>query len=733
MPSPPRTSAGSSPGIAIPPVAVAAVAGGVAISWLLAGRTGPPPAAALRTELLWSLAVAYAPAAIWLIAACGLGRLARPLIPALATRSEGHLVSLTVGVAILMAVDSLLGRIGLLTTAGGAVAWSVTATLALVAAWPRRRSAEPTGVDAPRLPWWAGLGLAPALGTMLIASLAAPGWLWSSEFGGYDSLSYHLLLPREWFELGAMAPLAHNAYSGLPSHVEASTLHLMALVRDPLHAALPAQALQACLAGLAAAILATTAKRLFGLAAAILAAGVFIGTPWTVVTGSLAYNEATVAAMFAAGLAVVLPMRPTPPAEHEQIRRVAITVGILAAGAVAAKATSIALVALPLGLVAMAGAPRGRRLVVGGFAAMAALPLLLPWLVHNTAEFGQPFFPLLAGTLGGGGWSEAQIEVFRAAHGPPPGVGLVGRATAVFDELLRHGLGENPLPGEPWRPWWGLLWPLGVVAAIVAMRRPDRRLAIALPLCGAVMLMLGFWLAFTHLESRFLAPAAVPLALLLAAAWSSAEAKGSPRGGVGAAVLVVAVWGLLPAAILLRERPLGEGADRVGAPAAATGQIEAVSGRLHRRLLRDPGLDRDAKSELLATAPIWTFVNDPTLTGRDGRVLLVGESRAFYLDRPGEYASVWNRGRLSELVRADPGDPEAWRRRLREAGFTLVVLDESMIDRWRRDGWWDEQLDAGTIDAFRGELVPLRRFSSGVELLEIPDRPPRNPPRETSP
>ncbi|MGA0420529.1 MAG: hypothetical protein ACO3P9_10930, partial [Phycisphaerales bacterium] len=169
------------------------------------------------------------------------------------------------------------------------------------------------------------------------------------------------------------------------------------------------------------------------------------------------------------------------------------------------------------------------------------------------------------------------------------------------------------------------------------------------------------------------------------------------------------------------------------APAAATGQIEAVSGRLHRRLLRDPGLDRDAKSELLATAPIWTFVNDPTLTGRDGRVLLVGESRAFYLDRPGEYASVWNRGRLSELVRADPGDPEAWRRRLREAGFTLVVLDESMIDRWRRDGWWDEQLDAGTIDAFRGELVPLRRFSSGVELLEIPDRPPRNPPRETSP
>lgn len=722
MPSPPRTSAGSSPGIAIPPVAVAAVAGGVAISWLLAGRTGPPPAAALRTELLWSLAVAYAPAAIWLIAACGLGRLARPLIPALPTRSEGHLVSLTVGVALLMAVDSLLGRIGLLTTAGGAVAWSVTATLALVAAWPRRRSAEPTGVDAPRLPWWAGLGLAPALGTMLIASLAAPGWLWSSEFGGYDSLSYHLLLPREWFELGAMAPLAHNAYSGLPSHVEASTLHLMALVRDPLHAALPAQALQACLAGLAAAILATTAKRLFGLAAAILAAGVFIGTPWTVVTGSLAYNEATVAAMFAAGLAVVLPMRPTPPAEHEQIRRVAITVGILAAGAVAAKATSIALVALPLGVLLLKAAPRGRRLSAALLGSLAALPMLAPWLLQNTVEFGQPFFPLMAGVLGGGGWSPEQIAIFNTAHGPPAGAGAGGWVTAFVDELLRHGLGPNPTPGEPWRPWWGLLWPLGGLAGVAAIASGGRRRQIGIRLVGALLAMLAFWILFTHWESRFLAPAAVPLALLAAAAWPWASPHVPARSGIAAAVAVVVAWGLLPVAILLGERPLGDGPDRIGAPAAATGQVEAVSGRLHRRLLRDPSLDREARAAVLATAPIWTFVNEPTLTGRDGRAMLVGEARGFYLERPSEYASVWNRGRLSELVRAHPDDPDAWRRGLREAGISLVVLDEGMIERWRRDGWWDEALDAEAIAALRRVLVPLKRFPSGVELLEVRDR-----------
>jgi len=719
--------------VPVAPVAIAATAGAIAVCWWFAGRTGPPPAEPLRAESLWTIAVAYAPAAAWLLAALGLGRLVSGLLPSATPPLERRLVAAALGVALLMALDGLLGRLGLLTAGGGGVAWLLTGTLALAAAWPRRgaeTNSSPADSDPsprlplPRLPWWSGLALAPALGTLLVASLAASGWLWSSEFGGYDALSYHLLLPREWFEAGAMEPLAHNAYSGLPSHVEASTLHLMAMVRDPLAAQLPAQALQACLTALAAAAVFALARRLLGLSAALLAAGILLATPWTVVVGSLAYNEATASLMLAAGLAVTLS--PSPSSSERaggDDRRRAVLVGILAAGAVGAKATAIALVALPLGLLLLRATPRAGRRLAALLAIAAGLPMLLPWLIHNTLAFGQPFFPLLAGVLGGGGWSESQIEIFEAAHGPPAGAGLAGWAAAIGDELLRHGLGSNPQPGEPWRPWWGLLWPLGGLAAVAAVRAGGERRRLALPLVGVLLAMLAFWSVLTHWESRFLVPAAVPLALLAAAAWPWPRPGEPPASGLVPAAVVAFVAGLLPGAILLGERPLGEGAARVGAPAAATGQVEAVSGRLHRRLLRDPTLDRAARAAVLDTAPVWTFVDDPALTGRDGRVLLVGEARAFHLERPGEYASVWNRGRMSRLVRTHPDDPEAWRRALRGAGFTLVILDEGMIERWRRDGWWDPELDADTMRRFRGILSPLRRFPSGVELFEVPDRP----------
>jgi hypothetical protein len=229
--------------------------------------------------------------------------------------------------------------------------------------------------------------------------------------------------------------------------------------------------------------------------------------------------------------------------------------------------------------------------------------------------------------------------------------------------------------------------------------------------------MLLFWAGLTHLESRFLVPAAVPLALAIGLSVSEV------RTGIGRSLLALAVllWSLVPVAIFLRERPVSEG-DRWGSPAAATGRVATLSGDLHIRLLRDPGLSREARGEVLESAPPWTFINDPALTGNDGKILLLGEARPFYLRRTGEYATVWDRGRLSQLVREHPEDPERWRRELAEAGFTLLLVDRNMIDRWRRDGWWDRGLDAETIDSLLETLVPLRRFAYGLELFAIRER-----------
>ena len=83
---------------------------------------------------------------------------------------------------------------------------------------------------------------------------------------------------------------------------------------------------------------------------------------------------------------------------------------------------------------------------------------------------------------------------------------------------------------------------------------------------------------------------------------------------------------------------------------------------------------------------------------------------------------MWNRGRLSRLAREFPDDPIRWRQELADAGFTLLLVDRNMIERWRRDGWWDPALDAGSIEALLESLVPLRRFAYGLDLFAI--RPP---------
>ena len=90
---------------------------------------------------------------------------------------------------------------------------------------------------------------------MLAAALVPAGYLWSTEFGAYDALSYHLQSPREWLASGAMRPLPHLAYAGLPSFVEGAFMHLMALRADAREAAIACQLLHACMALTAAATL----------------------------------------------------------------------------------------------------------------------------------------------------------------------------------------------------------------------------------------------------------------------------------------------------------------------------------------------------------------------------------------------------------------------------------------------------------------------------------------------
>lgn len=682
----------------------------IAIAFSLASRTGSDTPFS-PVEPIAALAFGVLPALLWLAFAAGLAVPASRLLPSHLVGIERTLTALALGVGLAMWIDAVLARVGLLTAGDGLVAWALIGASALLVG-PLRR----VRVGVPRLAW-RDLAFATPVATLAVAAIAAPGWLWASEFGGYDALSYHLQLPKEWLAAGRLEPLAHNVYSHLPSHVEASTLHLMAILRDPLDAAIPAQCLQALLAVVSASLLSATTARLAGGArsnvSGFVAGAIFLGTPWIVVTGSLAYQEMTVCLALVAGLAIVLRSADVSIASAESpsvegSMRPTIAVAILAASATGAKATALGFVALPLGLLLLASMPPRRWLTAFAICLAIGVVMLSPWLVHNMISAGQPFFPLLGSHFGGGGWSDEQIAIFTAAHAPD-----TSPWRAFLDEALLHGIGGATDPLEPAKPQWSLLWPIGL-AAIACLFVQSPRRAIAWRLAVAIGVMLLFWASLTHLESRFLVPAAVPLAI--AAGLATADLRRPIEHSLLA--LAAIVWSTLPAAIFLRERPVSDG-DRWGSPAAATGRVAALSGDLHIRLLRDPGLARPERAAVLESAPPWTFINDPALTGADGRVLLVGEARPFYLRRQGEYATVWDRGTLSRLVREHPDDPARWRRELVDSGFTLLLVDRNMIERWRRDGWWDPRLDADSIDALLESLVPLRRFAYGLELFAI--------------
>src|SRR5690606_22148703 len=76
---------------------------------------------------------------------------------------------------------------------------------------------------------WAALSWTPGLGLLLVAACCPPGSIWRTEAFGYDVMSYHLQVPREWLAAGGMVELEHNVYSYFPGLFEAGFLHLSAM------------------------------------------------------------------------------------------------------------------------------------------------------------------------------------------------------------------------------------------------------------------------------------------------------------------------------------------------------------------------------------------------------------------------------------------------------------------------------------------------------------------------
>lgn len=667
-----------------------ALAASLLAGWAGAGRGGT---LSLVSTLHLLLTSAW-PGAMAVAASIGLGRAFTPLLRG---SRDPLLVQATLGLGLYLTFTHALGALGLVEgPLARAIAIGVPLgglALAGEQAWRARHALSRAFPPTVVLPW---ILAAPAVGVMFAAACVPPGWLWLSEGNGYDVVSYHLQLPQEWYLAGRLRPFDHNVYSWLPGYVEAAYLHLMVVLGLPRagqdglgllsrgDAVVACQMLHAWFAMFAAWCVARAVRGVLPQADGWLTrmtpgfcGALVLATPWTVVVGSMAYNEMPMVALGAAALAAALD---TGMSDRTRATVSALLVGL----ACGAKPTALTLLGGPVGAALALSIPPRRWLACALPAVGVGLAALAPWLARNAAWGPNPVFPFAASIFGDGHWTHEQTHRFADAHrftGSP-----LDRFRAVFLPMGSTARGFFHVQ-------WGVFWPLATAGAVVALAR-DRGARILAAMLGAFVVA---WLLTTHVQSRFLLAGLAPAVLLLA---SGARTVG--RWGSGIVAATTLAHAALAWTLFLSERG--------GRPTMLVPFGTAVF----------TGQGTDASIDAGSRAACNRLV------GPRSRVYLLGGA-PFYFTCPVEYHTTYDASPLGDAIERHPDDPHAWTRALLDLGIDHVLVDErDLVRLWLSDpsreptGWADPRVTPERLDRWLATLPTLAAWpEAGQRLVHL--------------
>lgn len=668
------------------------------------------------SAVLYLLIRAGTPALAYLAGAVGLGRLCGPWIRA---SRDAPVLQAACGLAIMLSLSHLLGVLGLLA---GRMAMPVGAgTVAIgVVLLGHQLASERNHDRATVSPIWL-LGM-PAFALLLVAACQPPGWLWDSEAGGYDALSYHLQLPQEWLAGGRVWPVTHNVFSFLPSYVESAFVHLGAMTGAP---ALPTTesrapgliagegtgviSCQFLSVGIALAAVAVVAR--LGISACRRAglegSGAFAGllllcTPWTVVVGSLAYNDLAVVALIAAAMLAAMDDQLSGTIRG-------VLAGFLIGAACGCKPTALLFGAPPVGIALLAGAPMRRWAGAVLPAAGAGLLTLAPWLIRNWLACGNPVFPQAAAWFGSAHWTADQAQRYAAAvsfHGS-----FADRLRLMFlvDPSDPAGARHRGLLHPQWFAFFGVA---SAATALVIAQKRTRRIGIVL---GAGLLtQLLAWLLFTHIQSRFLLPLAAPACALFAVAVQSARAAAGNVPVLAPRTALASLACLAQTAACIFSFAQQRGGHPNQLLLAGPG---IRSGESFRRELA--ALSPADRAKAVADLPHEAFLNLSLPPG--ATTYLLGDATPLYYSVPVLYNTTWDRWPLAEAMRAAPTDPGAWSRALSARGVRFVLVNPSEIERLIRSGWADPLITGPAVTDWLARSARLVKSwpQSGIALFEL--------------
>ena len=135
------------------------------------------------------------------------------------------------------------------------------------------------------------------------------------------------------------------------------------------------------------------------------------------------------------------------------------------------------------------------------------------------------------------------------------------------------------------------------------------------------------------------------------------------------------------------------------APAQRIGRIDIITG---------DALTPTLLTELASNSPTIT-VNH--LLPDSTKLLFLGEASPFYYNANITYQTTWDRGPLSAIIRTNPDKPTTWSTQLRELGFTHILINHVMIQRWEEAQWNDPLINAANIDSLTNQLAVQRHWS----------------------
>ena len=629
------------------------------------------------------LIVSVWPAALYVLSGIGLGRL---LLPLFRSARERWAIRAAAGLSLQLTFGHLINCAGVWLPG---ISWNLVSLapgvlgmgLLFDALRPASSATIPaTGISTGSRIWTiAAAGCALALAVMLVAALEAPGILWSSEFGGFDVLSYHLQLPREWLELGRLSPLNHNVYSYLPSYFESAFLTIQLWTFAPRSTpngisgilandgwrALACQLLHVGFGVIAAWLIAAATRELVARAkegstevsrgAAWIGASTFLCVPWVVVVGSLAYNELAMCALIAGAMVAALDRDIGATCR-------AVLAGWLVGVACGVKPTAFVFAAPMAGLALIWFSPAKVWARMAAWAFISGLVALMPWMLRNWFASGNPVFPYAHGLFGDAHWTAEQYARFAAAH----------RFEGSWPDRFRllFLIDPNDPAGARHRgmmhPQWSVFFPFVGAAALIGLGVRRARVCASLLLASLAAQILA-WLALTHLQSRFLIPLAIPGALLIALAASGAWIRiESPRR------TRYSEFAMLAACVcvgFLAMRSLDAfWSERGGSPNQTLG----------------------FGPEALAQTSLRT--GDTAQVAPGEMLYLLGDSTPFYVPGPLVYNTAWDASPLGDAVRTVKESERApfdWSGKLLDRGIGAVLINFSELGRLIESKWYD--------------------------------------------